>query len=320
MATTDQLLRRAYEYENDTRRPAKFRYWQHHSIRATKDEVKRLVNDGYACIAIRSGALIKYELTDKGREMACRDVEELLQSVSKTEVIDALELVVGFDDIKEMLGTALAAHRKVNFLLEGPPACAKSVILDGIRSAVPNAFQAFGSRTSAAGLSEVLFEQRPQVLLLDEADKMRHDVYSVLLGLMEKGEILETKSGKTRGIILETIVIAACNSSKKMSPEFLSRFAFHAHFPEYTREEFIDVILGMLSREECPEDLAMLIGRRVYDEKIGDVRKARGIWQLMLEPTEKEVDRVIHMSIKYGPQDMNNKRRRQTGPKFPGME
>lgn len=320
MATTIELLRRAYDYETDTRRPKAFRYWQHHSIRATKDEVKRLVDEGYACIAVHSGSLVKYELTDRGREMACRDIDEILQSVSKSEVIEALGLVVGFDDIKETLATALATHRKVNFLLEGPPACAKSVMLEGIRSAVPSAFQAFGSRTSAAGLSEVLFEQRPQVLLLDEADKMRHDVYSVLLGLMESGEILETKSGKTRGITLETIVIAACNSSKKMSPEFLSRFAFHAHFPEYTREEFVAVVLGMLTREDCPEDVARNIGSRVYDEKIGDVRKARGVWQLMMKPTVEEVDRVIHMNIKYGPQNANNKKRRRSGTRFPGME
>lgn len=318
MPTTIELLKAAYNFENDSRRPKKLlgHYWMHHSIGATKEEVKLLVDQGYACLAVHAGPLVKYELTQKGREMALRDIDEMLESVSKTEVIQAMDLVVGFEDLKDMLATAMATRRKVNFLLEGPPACAKSVMLDGIRAAVPSAYLAFGSRTSAAGLGEVLFEQRPGVLLLDEADKMRHDVYSVLLGLMEKGEILETKIGKTRGVILHTIVIAACNSSEKMSPEFLSRFAFHAHFPKYTREEFIDVVLGMLTREGCPDSLAHLIGKRVFDEEIGDVRKARGIWQLLVEPTEEEVSRVINMSLKYGPK---NKRRHQ-GPRLPGME
>lgn len=322
MSTTHELLRRALDFEDDIRRKGKIlsRYWEHHAIRATKVEIKQLVADGYACVAVHSGPIVKYELTQKGRELASRDIEEILESVSKSEVLEALDLVVGFEDIKETLAIALATRRKVNFLLEGPPAAAKSVILEGIRSAVPSAYQAFGSRTSAAGLSEALFENRPWVLLLDEADKMRHDVYSVLLGLMESGEILETKIGRTRGIKLDTIVIAACNSSKKMSPEFLSRFAFHGHFPEYTREEFIDVVLSMLGKDSCPAEVARVIGARVYDEKLGDVRKARGVWNLMMAPTVEEIERVIHMSIKYGPQNANKKKRKPLEPRLPGME
>ncbi len=315
-----EILKRALDYENDTRRPPVFRHWQHHAIGATKDDVKRLADGGYIQIAVRSGAIIKYEITDKGKKVVwAENMESLVQTVSVSEVLESMSFIVGFDDIKQTLANALATHRKINFLLEGPPACAKSCVLEGIRLVVPTAYQAFGSRTSAAGLSEVLFELRPRVLLLDECDKMRHDVYSVLLGLMESGEILETKSGKTRGVILETTVVAACNSSKKMSPEFLSRFALHAHFPEYTRDEFIDVVIAMVThRDDCPLEIARMIGSRVYDLKIGDVRKARGVWQLMMKPTAEEVERVIHMSIKYGSQNANNKKR-QSGPRLPGL-
>ncbi len=297
--TDIEILKRALDYENDTRRPKAFRHWTHQSIGARKDDIKRLAAEGYVEIAVNAGALIKYEVTEKGKKVVWAEhMEDQFETVSVGEVLEALDLVVGFEDIKQTLATALATRRKINFMLEGPPACAKSVMLEGIRSSVPAAFQAFGSRTSAAGLSEVLFEQRPRVLLLDEADKMRHDVYSVLLGLMESGEILETKSGKTRGIKLETTVIAACNSSAKMSPEFLSRFALHAHFPEYTRKEFIDVVLGMLTRsDDCPEEIAKMIGLRVYDMKIGDVRKARGIWQLMVKPTEREAFALRRLKI-----------------------
>jgi len=289
------------------------RHWEFHAVGATRDDVKRLVDQGYVCVSTRDRTITKYMLTEKGRTIVwAESMERQFEAVSVSEVTEALELIVGFDDIKLTLAEALASRRKINFMLEGPPACAKSVILDGIRSIVPSSYQAFGSRTSAAGLSEVLFELHPNVLLLDEADKMRHDVYSVLLGLMEKGEILETKSGKTRGIILETTVIAACNSSKKMSPEFLSRFAFHPHFPEYSRDEFIDVVIGMLARREgCPEDIARTIGIKVYDMGLGDVRKARGVWQIMREPTEAEVERVIQMNIKYGPRNDNRRKQSQ---------
>ncbi|MBA7661780.1 hypothetical protein ES703_69800 [subsurface metagenome] len=298
------------------------RHWEFHAVGATKADVKRLLDEGYVCIAAQRGSITKYILTEKGRNVVwAESMERQFDAVSVGEVMDALELIVGFDDIKQTLAEAIASRRRINFMLEGPPACAKSIMLEGIRITVPTAYQAFGSRTSAAGLSEVLFELRPTVLLLDEADKMRHEVYSVLLGLMESGEILETKSGKTRGVVLETTVIAACNSSKKMSPEFLSRFAFHPHFPEYSRSEFIDVVVGMLTRVEgCPDEVAKLIGVQVYDMGIGDVRKARGVWQLMREPTDAEVQRVIQMNLKYSPKnDRRTSSRRTGGTKLPGL-
>ena len=320
--TDIEILRRALDRENDTRRPKSMRHWEFHAVGATKADVRRLLDEGYVCIAAQRGSITKYVLTEKGKNVVwAESMERQFEVVSASEITDALELVVGFDDIKLTLAEAIASRRRINFLLEGPPACAKSVMLEGIRISVPSSYQAFGSRTSAAGLSEVLFELRPTVLLLDEADKMRHEVYSVLLGLMESGEILETKSGKTRGVVLETTVIAACNSSKKMSPEFLSRFAFHPHFPLYSRSEFIDVVVGMLTRVEgCPDDVAKLIGVQVYDMGLGDVRKARGGWQLMREPTDAEVQRVIQMNLRYSPKnDTQNPRRRTGGTRIPGL-
>ena len=217
-----------------------------------------------------------------------------------------MNLVVGFEDVKDRMAHAIESQRRIHFLLEGPPACAKSIMLEAVRSAVPGAFIVFGSRTSAAGLSEALFEHQPSVLLMDEADKMKSECYSVLLGLMESGEILETKSRRTRGIKLETMVIAACNSSIKFPPEFLSRFALHVNFPRYSREEFIEVCQGFLSRvENCPVDVAATIGTLVHDYGLGDVRKARGVWQLMMEPTEEEMHKVIRLMLKY-PGDGND--------------
>jgi hypothetical protein len=315
------ILRKAMDRENDTRRPRSMRYWEFYTVGATKADIKRLIDQGYVCIQIKDDRMTKYSLTEKGRQLVWSySMEENFEAVPASVIMEALELVIGYQDIKEALAGAIAARRRINFMLEGPPACAKSVMLEGIRLAVPYAYMAFGSRTSAAGLSDVLFELRPKILLLDESDKMDHYCYSVLLGLMEKGEILETKSQKTRGIVLETMVIAACNSSKKMSPEFLSRFAFHAYFPEYSRKEFIDVVIGMLTHTEgCPSEVAELIGTQVYDAGLGDVRKARGVWALMRAPTDEEVKRVIAMNLKYGPQVNTKPRKLAQGRRLPGL-
>jgi hypothetical protein len=303
MTADMEILRRAFERENDPRdrRPASVRNWEYYAVGGSRQDISRLVDEGLIAIAFKTRGLTKYKLTEKGRGLVATTCLEFEHSrVPAQSILEAMSLVVGFDDLKEAIARAVEVRHRTNFLLEGPPACAKSLLLEGVRNAVPDAYIAFGSRTSAAGLSDALFERQPSVLLLDEADKMQNEVYSVLLGLMESGEVLETKSRKTRGIKLNTMVIAACNGSSKMPREFLSRFALHALFPKYTRGEFIDVCLGFLTRsEDCPSEIAVLIGQLVYDYGIGDVRKARGVWQLMTAPTNEEAHRVVQLMLKY---------------------
>jgi len=318
------ILRKAFERENDSRdrRPPHLRSWEYYVLGASRRDIQRLVEEGLIEIALKTTGLTKYKLSLKGKDLVwATTMERQFAKIPAESIIDAMSLIVGFDDLKEAVSRAIETHRRINFLLEGPPACAKSLMLEGVRSAVPDAYIAFGSRTSASGLSDALFEHQPRVLLMDEADKMHNDCYSVLLGLMESGEILETKSQKTRGIKLETIVIGACNSSAKMPPEFLSRFALHAVFPSYTKEEFIEVCQGFLTRaEQCPEDIAAIIGKAVFDYGLGDVRKARGVWQLMTASTREEVHRVIQLMIKYSGNGQRSRHTKTTADRrMPGM-
>lgn len=199
MLSDIEILRRAYDRENDTRdrRPPSHRSWEYYTVGASRNDIKRLLDEGLLIIAMKAMGLTKYKLSEKGRSLVwATSMEREFAKIPATSVLEAMDLVVGFDDIKDAIARAVEARRRINFLLQGPPACAKSLILEGVRSVVPDAYIAFGSRTSAAGLSDALFEFQPSVLLLDEADKMDNDCYSVLLGLMESGEILETKSRK----------------------------------------------------------------------------------------------------------------------------
>jgi hypothetical protein len=303
MANTDaEILNNAIKFE--AKNP--LRAWEAANVGASRQDMNRLLGAEFIECRTHSSKVganqygpALYKLTEKGRKAASVD-SEVYPRVSAGDIIGAMSLIVGFEDIKETLAYSIEARKRIHFLMEGPPACAKSLFLDAVRNIVPTSYMAFGSRTSGRGLSDALFEKKPTILLMDEADKMRHDVFSLTLGLMEAGEIIETKSGNTRGIKLPAMVIAACNSSKKMPAEFLSRFAFHPKFPHYTREEFIDVVRSMLSRvESCPEELSVLIAQQVYDNGLGDVRQARGVWQLMKEPTREEVIRVLRMKAKY---------------------
>lgn len=328
--TDIDILRRAYEFEHDTRRPQGKRSWEGYQSGASRSDLNRLKDEGLITIVTRAkgsltaSGMTKYLLTEKGRNLAIPSVlDREFAKVPVHDILEAMSFIVGFDDVKETLAKAISAQRRINFMLEGPPACAKSLILEGISMAMPSeyVYMAFGSRTTAAGLSQVLFEHQPRLLLLDEADKFKHqDVFSVLLGLMARGEIKETQHQNLRGITLDTAVIAACNSSDGMSEEFKSRFALHVHFPAYTREEFINVCRGFLTRAEgCPEDLAVLIGQRVFDGDLGDIRKALGVWQLVDAPTVEEVDRVVTMNKKYGKQNIIPRKRQSQKTRLPGL-
>ena len=310
MASDIDILKKALKREDMARKN-----WQYFEVGASISDVHRLLNAELIEVAVKSDDIhptTLYRITKKGKDVVWNAaMEEKMEAVPASSIMEAMSLIIGFDDLKQTIADAIGSRRKVNFLLEGPPACAKSLMLEGVRSVSQKTYMAFGSRTSAAGLSDALFEFQPEILLMDEADKMHNDCFSVLLGLMESGEIIETKSKKTRGIKLHTMVIAACNNSEKMPREFRSRFALHARFPEYTRDEFIDVCCGFLRRaEDCPVDLAALIGSLVYDNHLGDVRKARGAWQLMNEPTVDEVRRVMQLMIRYSPNAPELKQRK----------
>ena len=76
----------------------------------------------------------------------------------------------------------------------------------------------------------------------------------------------------------------------------------HLRYADFVREEFLDVCVGFLTRaENAPLDIARLIGKMVYDNDLGDIRKARGVWKLMAEPTEDEVLSAIKFMVNYSP-------------------
>jgi hypothetical protein len=318
MSTEIEILTKAYNIEYGPKAgDPHFTAWESYQVGASRSDINHLKEQQLIRISSKFNAgvnsLNKYRLTEKGTKLVKSVMEDSRVVIDKEDVLEAMNLIVGFDDVKDRIAKAVEARARTHFLLQGPPACAKSLILEAVHTAVgaEHSYLAFGSRTSGAGLSDQLFNQRPVVLLLDEADKMDKDTRSVLLGLLETGDIIETKSRKTRGLKLNCQVLAACNKSDKFTPEFISRFAAHLHFPQYTRDEFLDVCVGFLSRaENAPPDIARLIGLMVFDNNLGDVRKARGVWKLMNEPTEDEVFNTIKFMVDYSP-NANPKRNRQ---------
>ncbi len=305
MATDYEVLKRAEAWQ--ARNP--IGAWQALDIGASRQDINRLLDSGYIQRRAASSRLgphqfgpALYKLTDKGLRIL--EAKQDLPPVTVEAVMQAMSHIVGFEDLKPIIAEAIAYRKRTHFLLEGPPASVKSTILDAIRNVVPDATMVFGRGASAKGLSNKLFEEQPSVLLMDELDKSKKEVREMILGLMETGEIINTKADDSRGIVLDTLVFAACNSSAMFSPEFKSRFAMHPCFQRYTRSEFIDVVIAMIAQGgKCPADLAEYIAIQVFDNELGDVRQARDIWRQMNFSTQEEADRILNVKLKYRPQE-----------------
>ena len=222
--TDIEILRAAYKLEFPDGGTRSFGGWQSHQVGATRSDITRLKDTQLICtstqVAKGQESFNIYRLTSKGINVLKGYSEENDNfQISAAEVIKAMDMVVGYQDIKEQIALNIETKKQTHLLFYGPPASAKSVILEAVRGIIPNSVLAFGSRTSAPAIADQLFELKPSYYLLDEIDKADKNTYSVLLGLMQSGEVIETKTRKTRGVILKTTVMAAANNEKKLTDE-----------------------------------------------------------------------------------------------------
>ncbi len=183
--------------------------------------------------------------------------------------------VVGHDDVKRLLLFGLRARRPVHFLMHGPPASAKSLFLMELER-LPGAYYGLGSTTSRAGLRQTLMELRPNLLLIDELEKI-HTMrdYPVLLSALETGITTQTMFDRHDRIEHPVRIVAAANDISKVAPELRSRFS-KIQFHPYTMEEFLFVAAKVIEHyESVPTDVASKIALAVWNDlRSRDVRDA----------------------------------------------
>lgn len=177
----------------------------------------------------------------------------------------SFEEISGHQDIKEILTKAILSKRPVHLLLLGKPGSAKTMFLTDIMRRYKESYFVVGSNTSKAGLVNQLFEKRPKYLLIDELEKMSTTDQTSLLLLMETGIISETKINKTRQNELTSGVFATANSCNKIIEPLLSRFVI-LEMPEYTFEEFTEIAITRLARENVKQSTAKVIAEKVWNE------------------------------------------------------
>lgn len=298
-----EILRQIAEYEKtmDFSTPGADLGWCWRDVRIQPAVLTRLYLEGLLDNPFKSNSYTGYLLSDLGKR-----VIEAGEAPSEAGVIgprelelpeDLFDVIEGYEDIKDLVRTVIRTGKAIHLLFSGVPASAKTMFLMELsRLGAP---YILGSQASKAGIAEVLFDTQPEILLIDEIDRIGTKDISVLLSLTATGVVSETKHSKQRGITLSTKVFAACNNLK-LAPELLSRFMV-LEFKPYTLNEFLTVATNVLvKQEETAPDLASYIAREVWQQsrRFPDPRQAVRIARLA--KTREEADRVFDLLRRYG--------------------
>lgn len=285
-----EILKHIMEFEESTEKKEYPLGWSWQKVRVWPAILNCLVIEDCLEVVFRSNSYTGYRLTDKGKALAKEeeikaDEEVMAEPLQLPQ--DIFQDILGHQEVKELLGAALLAPRPVHVLLAGPPALAKSLFLWELERVVGSrALWVLGSASSRAGLLEAILERKPWLLLADEIDKLDGKDQVALLSVMEGGRISQTKVGKMADETIEVRVVAAANRLSNFSPELISRFAVRTLHP-YSREEFREVVIGVLQRREkvaleVAEEIASKLLGRTQDMRDA-IRIARLVPQLGVE-------------------------------------
>jgi len=283
-----ELLHKIASFE-DTHDMSEFKIgWAYRHVGIQGSTLSQLFLKGYLENVFRSNSYTGYRLSELGRVIVSSDQQEddaepdIPQQLDIAE--DIFRDIIGHDDVKDLLIACLLAQKPVHVLLAGPPALAKSLFLWDIeRVTGERAIWLVGSATSKAGLWDIISDRQPQILLIDELDKMNAADTAALLSVMEGGRLVRAKRGRELNLNNQLTVVAASNHLSKLSPELKSRFAMRT-LSAYSREDFLIVVRGVLaSREnlnpETADAIARQLGGRTQDVRDA-IRVARLVPQL----------------------------------------
>lgn len=273
--------------------------WSFRDVRKQPAVLNRLFLEGLLDCPFKSNSYTGYRLSELGKRVVETGEQPAVQETEIRELEipnDLFDVIEGYDDIKQLIGVALKCEKPVHLLFSGVPASAKTMFLMELsRIGAP---YILGSQSTRAGIADLLFDTQPQILLVDEIDRIGTKDISVLLSLMATGVVSETKHSKQRSVTLDTRVFAACNRLR-LAPELLSRFMV-LEFKPYTLNDFLTVATNVLvKQEDASPDLAAYIAQRTWEfsTRFPDPRQAVRVARLA--KTKEGVDSVFELQRRY---------------------
>jgi replication-associated recombination protein RarA len=205
--------------------------------------------------------------------------------------------IEGYDDIKNIVTRALNSDENYNLLFTGPPASSKTLFLMGIMDREKNCVYFDGSNSTNRML-DVLEEERPNIVCIDEIDKLPKQFQNKLLNLIENGHVkVDQKNCQYDFEFKGLKVFATSNELNRLSKPLQSRFR-RLNLPKYTHEQFLNVAITV-----CPklkEEVAEMIGEEVWKQQ-GDIRDVISISKLVQKNDgPEEIAEIMATLNKYG--------------------
>jgi MoxR-like ATPase len=146
--------------------------------------------------------------------------------------------IEGYDDIKDLVRRVLDSDENYNLLFCGPPGTSKTLFLLGIWECRKGVH--FDGSNTTNRILDVLQEERPRIICIDELDKMSRQFQNRLLNFLESGRIKVDQQRKSYDFEIKGAKVAACNEINRLSKPLQSRFR-RLHLPPYTKEQFLSI-------------------------------------------------------------------------------
>lgn len=176
--------------------------------------------------------------------------------------------ISGYEDVKEIIGRVLDCDYSFNVLLCGEPASSKTQFLMEIMKTEKDCVY-FDATNTTNRILQVLEEERPKIVLLDELDKMSRVFSEKLLNFLESGRVKVDQKNYQCDFELKGVkVFATANEIGRISKPLQSRFR-KLFLPRYTEEQFLDVSEKVLPKTS--QSIARYIGAQVWKME-GDIR------------------------------------------------
>ena len=298
------VLEKAVEIEDNggTAHPWKSG-WNFSDVGCSPQSLTQIVQTPYIDISTRpSSDPNTYKLTDlESVKTVLKNFDEPAEEETVSEENeqepdglpdDIFDNIIGHDEVKNLFHRMVQTEEQIHFSLQGESSTAKSVFLTEL-DRLDGAKYRSASGMTEAGLLDILMEQRPKYLLFDEIDKADNECYTPLYELTEHGRVQKTISGKDIDIELNCNIIVTLNHPEKL-PEELRKRLITLRFEEYSDEEYIKVVSGVLQdKYELSDEIASYIAEYHLNE-LGEknVREPEQIAKLAGD-TKEDVEQVI---------------------------
>lgn len=284
MIQHESVLRRILELEEANKDNPDWLGFEWHEIPTAPGVLHRMAAEGIITITLNSRSHTVYRANHQA-------ILEMLGDSSETQEIpgDLFDIIVGYDELKNLFRLSLAAPRPVHILLYGPPATAKTLFLSEL-ARLSGARYALGGTSSKAGIVDFLLEVRPRYLIMDELEKADAKDYSALLSLMETGFVTKLKSRASESQRILCWVFAGANNIIRLPQELMSRFMKY-HVRPYSEQEFREVAFSVLTKRELVDpEIANYICQKLSG-RTQDVRDAIRLGRLAI--CKADVDKLL---------------------------